>query len=223
VTLKTVVERGFERSPSPALARELRDQREQLVSTLTTIMCSRSHQDAIAERSYWHPNGFAKFVLDSKPRAGEVRLHVWPQHPHDEDVHGHAWAYESIVLAGELAEIAYREAEPNNGQAMWRHWYRRVGRRQFAFGGSSLVHLRAVSGPQLHAVGDRSGGSYDHIHRFFASKTPAATLVCVGPLVTPSSTVYRLTAEPPPITTPRPTTSEDVRQWIEHVAQAVAT
>jgi hypothetical protein len=223
VTLNSVVEKGFERAPSHALARELRDQREQLAGTLAAILGSRSLQVAIAGRSYWHPNGFAKFVLNRWPRAGELRLHVWPEHPHAENIHGHAWDYESIVLAGELTEIAYREGEPGEGQAMWRHSYSRVRRRRFAFGDASLVHLRAVGGPQLHAVGDRSGRSHDHIHRFYASITPAATLLRVGPPVTPSSSVYRLTAEPPPITTPRPTTSTDVRHWIERVAQLVAT
>jgi hypothetical protein len=48
--------------------------------------------------------------------------------------------------------------------------------------------------------------------------TPAVTLLRVGRDVTWSSAVYRQTAEPPPIRIPRPTTIEDVRQWIGYVA-----
>jgi hypothetical protein len=58
-------------------------------------------------------------------------------------------------------------------------------------------------------------------HRFFASKTPAATLLRVGPIVRRFSYVYRPTAERPQVVAPRPTTRDDVREWIGYLATVV--
>jgi hypothetical protein len=221
VTVNSLVDRAFERSPSPPLVRQLRDQRDQLVGTLTEILGSPSWQEAIAGRSYWHPNGFAKLVLADDPRAGQVRLHVWPDLPDGDDIHGHAWAYESIVLAGELTERLYRESASCEGRDMWRHRYRGIGQRHFAFVDPTPVRLAEHGGRRVHAVGGVSGGRPDHIHRFSASKAPAATLLRVGPIVRRSSYVYRPTAEPPQVVAPRATTRDDVREWIGYMATVV--
>jgi hypothetical protein len=221
VTVDSVVDRAFERSPSQVLARELRDQRDQLVGTLTAILGSRSRQEAIAGRSYWHPNGFAKLVLAEDPHEGQVRLHVWPDLPDDDDIHGHAWAYESTTVDGELTEIAYRESPSGGGLPMWRHSYAQVGHRCFAFVDPTPVGLTEHGGRRVHAIGGVSGGGPDHTHRFFASKAPAATLLRVGPVVSRSSHVYRPTAEPPQVVAPRPTTRDDVREWIGYLAGVV--
>lgn len=219
MAVNSVVDGPFTRSQSSRLGRELGREHSDLGARLAGILGSRSQLEAIAERSYWHPNGFAKLVLDQRRFVGEVRLHIWPAHPHDEDIHGHSWTYESTVLAGELTEVAYREAVSGEGEAMWRHSYRRVRGRRFAFGTASPVHLATVDGRAVHAVGDRSGGTRHHVHRFYASMTPAVTLLRVGPSLTWTSSVYRHTAEPPPITTPRPTSSDELRQWLGFVAE----
>jgi hypothetical protein len=221
VNVNGVVDRAFELSRSPALAREVLDQRHRLVDTLTAISGSQSRQEEIAGRSYWHPNGFAKLVLADDPHAGQVRLHVWPDLPDDDDVHGHAWAYESTTVAGELTEMVYRGSRSGEGSQMWRHSYGGVGHRRFAFGDPTPVRLAEHGGRRVHAVGDVSGGWPDHIHRFYASKAPAATLLRVGPIVRRSSYVYRPTAEPPQVVAPRPTTRDDVREWINYLATMV--
>lgn len=220
MAVNNVVPPSIERLPAPALQRDLIDQRGRLAGALAAILASASMQDVIARRSYWHPNGFAKLVLDKRPRAGELRLHVWPHDHHDDDIHGHAWAYESIVVAGELTEVAYVEAAPGEGQEMSRHSYWRVRGRQFAFDNVAQVHLSAL-GKQILGIGDLSGGTPHHVHRFYASRTPAVTLLRVGPSLAPTSAVYRETPDPPPITTPRPTTSADVRGLIDRVAQLI--
>lgn len=214
----SVVDRAVERSPSPALAREVRDQRDQLVGTLTAILDSPSRQDAIAGRSYWHPNGFAKLVLADDPATGQLRLHVWTNVADDDDIHDHAWAYESTTLAGELSEIVYQKAPRGTGLQVWRHSYDRVGHRRFAMVDPTPVGLAESDWRRAYAVGDVSGGGPDHIHRFFASKAPAATLLRVGPILRRSSYVYRTAAEPPQVVAPRPTTRDDVREWIGYLA-----
>jgi hypothetical protein len=221
VTVNCVVDLAFDISRLPALARELRDQREQLVGMLSTIMCSRSHQEAIAGRSYWHPNGFAKLVLADHPLMGQVRLHIWPDMPADDDIHDHAWEYVSTTVAGELTEIVYHESLSGEGWQVWRHTYDRVGHRRFALVDPTPVRLAEPAEPRVHAVGGVSGGRPDYIHRFFASKAPAATLLRVGPIVRRSSYVYRPTADPPQVVAPRPTTRDDVREWIGYLATVV--
>jgi hypothetical protein len=218
VTVDSVVE--FERS-SPVSASELHDQRVQLFGTLTTILDTSSLQCAIAARSYWHPNGFAKLVLADHPQTGQVRLHVWPEVPADHDIHGHAWDYKSTTVTGELIEVTYREARDGEGWPMWRHSYSGVGNRRFSFGDPTPVRIAESGETLVHSAGSDSGGRPDHVHRFFASKAPAATLIRVGPVLRRSSSVYRPTAEPPQIVAPRPTTRDDVREWIGYLATVV--
>jgi hypothetical protein len=221
VKVEGVIDRTFERSPSPALAHDLRDQRHRLADTLTAILGSPSQQEAIAGRSYWHPNGFAKLVLADDPPTGQVRLHVWPDLPDGDDIHGHAWEYESTTVAGEQTEIVYHESLPGEGRQVWRHSYDRTGHRRFNLVDPTPVRLAEDGVRRVRAVGDVSRGWPGHIHRFFASKAPAATLLRVGPIVRRSSYVYRPTAEPPQVVAPRPTTRDDVCEWIGYLATVV--
>jgi hypothetical protein len=218
VKVRSVGDRTFDRALSPSLARELHDERRRLADTLTAISGSPSSQEEISRRSYWHPNGFAKLVLAHDPLMGQVRLHIWPDMLAEGDIHDHAWDYKSTTLAGEVTEIVYHESVSREGSPAWRHTYDRVGHRRFAFVDPTAVRLAESADPHVHGVGEVSGGRPDHIHRFFASKAPAATLLRVGPIVRRVSYVYRATAEPPHVVAPRPTTLDDVREWIGYVA-----
>jgi hypothetical protein len=68
----------------------------------------------VAQRSYWHPNRFAKLVLQAG-REHKVRLHVWPAGSHrlgESNPHGHRWNFASTVLCGEgLQDTHFVEAE----------------------------------------------------------------------------------------------------------------
>jgi hypothetical protein len=208
-------------SRSPELASEACELRSELADRLAAIVASPSRREAIADRSYWHPNGFAKFVLDDDPRRGQLRLHVWPKVPAADDIHGHAWFYESIVLTGELCEITYREAPQDGGRLMWRHSYGQVDHRRFAFVNPHPVHLAQRGGPVVRRAGEASGGSPDHIHRFIPSRAPAATMLRVGPVVKPSSPVYRPTAERSQMLAPQPTTPSEVGEWVAYLAASI--
>jgi hypothetical protein len=222
VAIETVVASRTSRHISlPNLANEVHLLRIGLADRLATIIRSRSLQEDVAGRSYWHPNGFAKLVVDHNPHHGQVRLHVWPEVPTMDDIHGHAWYYASIVLAGELSEVTYREVGQLEGQPMWRHSYGGVGNRQFTFIDPHPVNLVDVTEPVVRRAEDVSGGSPSHIHRFVASQAPAATLLRVGPVLRRSSHVYRLTAEPPQIVAPRPTTPTEVREWAIYIAASI--
>ncbi|MGD9956471.1 MAG: hypothetical protein AB7V23_10420 [Candidatus Nanopelagicales bacterium] len=68
---------------------------------------------AVAEHSYWHPNGFAKLVLHTAPRA-RLRLHVWPagrDRRGETNPHGHRWHFASTPLCGDgLRSTEYKES-----------------------------------------------------------------------------------------------------------------
>jgi hypothetical protein len=117
---------------SLGLARELTERRAGLAAVSGRICGSRSLQQAVAGRSYWHPNGFIKLVIEERAGWGQLRLHVWPSAQADDDVHDHAWQYESVVVDGDVREVRYREAAGDDvGDEMWRHSYGMTGHRRF--------------------------------------------------------------------------------------------
>lgn len=203
------------------LTSELDQLREGLPTRLDGICRSRSEREAIAERSYWHPNGFVKLVIDDDPGAGQLRFHVWPREVDDDDIHAHAWCYASVVLEGELREVVYREAPLGEGAAWWRHSYGQTGHRRFAFVDPEQVGLVPQGEPTIRRAGARHGGPPHHIHRFGAAAAPAVTLLRVGPILRRSSPVYRAEPEPLPVMTPRPTSLSDVTQWVGHIREVI--
>ena len=217
MTVNSVVDvQGASARTSFDLSKEVCDRRVGLAARLEAIGRSRSELEAIAGRSYWHPNGFAKLVLDDDRDRGQLRLHVWPERPDEDDPHGHAWHYRSVVVGGELTEITYTERTGGAGLPMWRHSYGQVAHRRFTLTGAVPVRLVESGPPVEHRPGDASGGSPSHIHRFFASVAPAVTMLRVGPVLAPSSIVYRTTPEPRQALAPRPTSLADVAQWVDH-------
>lgn len=71
------------------------------------------HAAAVAARSYWHHNGFAKLVLHAESNF-RIRLHIWPAGEHrlgETNPHGHRWNFASEVLCGDGLETEdYRES-----------------------------------------------------------------------------------------------------------------
>jgi hypothetical protein len=219
VAVNSVVDDGVLSSAgrSPVLSREVIDTRAGLAAVAGRICRSRSLQEAVAGCSYWHPNGFIKLVIEERPGWGQLRLHVWPTARADDDVHDHAWQYESVVVGGDVREVRYREVADEVGNEMWRHSYGMTGHRRFTL--RDPVPVRVVKEPHSHDfhTGDRSGGAPGHVHRFFAVTAPTVTLLRVGPILTPFSHVYRTESAPQPALVPRPTSRADVAEWVDHV------
>jgi hypothetical protein len=183
---------------------------------------SRSLRDEIADRSYWHPNGFVKLVLEQHRHEGQLRLHVWPARPEAEDIHGHGWSYASVVVGGAVSETPYAETDSGAGTPMWRHTYGQTGHRRFAMADTVPVRMVQSGAARVLRAGDLAGGAPQHVHRFFAVEAPAATMLRVGPVVQRHSYVYRDDAVPPQIVEPRPTTRSDVAEWLAVVGEMVA-
>ncbi|GLZ34831.1 hypothetical protein Lesp02_70180 [Lentzea sp. NBRC 105346] len=145
---------------------------------------------AVASRSYWHPNGFAKIVLDPAQR---VRLHVWPESnaPRlgESNPHSHRWDFASTVLTGEgLHTVEY--AESSGGMSYHRYHYGADPNDRARLVADAPVELTAVRSPFI-----RRGQIYTCDTSVIHTVRPAgdaltATLVLQGPQKTSTTAVY---------------------------------
>jgi hypothetical protein len=144
----------------------------------------------VARQSYWHPNGFAKLVLQAGPDH-KVRLHVWPAGSHrlgESNPHGHRWNFASTVLCGDgLQDTHYTEGEPGV----------RYERYQYTGGNvaGALTHVRTVrlaeSGTHVRQLGDRYELDTSVVHTVQPLGTALlATLVVQGAACVESTPVY---------------------------------
>lgn len=174
---------------------------------------------AIANRSYWHANGFAKLVLHVG--AGfRLRLHAWPpgqDRRGESNPHGHRWRFASTVLCGEgLRATHYAEAA--GGMSYVRYLYgggRDVGMLSPA--GNATLVTTDVADVRAH---DRYAVTTDTVHTVDPLGTSlVATLVVQGAPRVESTVVYCAPgqdADQPG----RPIRPEDVRQLLRAVVVA---
>lgn len=175
----------------------LLDDRPRLHAALRTAAEDPDRAAAVAARSYWHPNGFAKIVL----RAAEprVRLHLWPPGSRGEtNPHSHRWDFASAVLAGDGLTVT-EHAEGAIGDAWFvRHSYggEAVSARSVAASGAALepsgrVRLEPVRryrvAPLQRYLTDVS---VVHTVEPLGSRV-VATLLVQGPHRSASTVVYR--------------------------------
>ncbi len=94
-------------------AEALRDDPDQLHTSLTALLRDGARLADVAARSYVHPNGFAKVVMHVGGGYG-IRLHVWRREHRtradDANPHGHRGEFASWVVAGTLHETTFIEA-----------------------------------------------------------------------------------------------------------------
>jgi hypothetical protein len=186
----------------------------QIPARLDAIMRSQSSRDAVAERSYWHPNGFLKLVLEGASGAPQLRLHVWTTPRGEDDIHDHAWAYRSLVLAGAVREVRYADVDPGPDTAeLWRHSYRPTGGGRFHLDAPQRVSLR-VRQTRILTPGVLARGGAECIHRFSAIMFPAVTLLAVGRPVRCWSSVFRLAPVIDLTLKPVPATPDEVATWV---------
>lgn len=129
-------------------ARQLRDGPSPLRKTLTALLADRQRLAEIAEKSYFHPNGFAKVVLHADEHHG-IRLHVWPAERDPQagetDPHGHRWDFASWIVAGTLRETTFTQ-DPL-GEVYHRHSYHGVdgGRPDLRVAGTAVLRREEVN------------------------------------------------------------------------------
>jgi hypothetical protein len=144
----------------------------------------------VAERSYWHHNGFAKLVLHAEPDF-RVRLHVWPAGPDrlgEVNPHGHRWDFASSVLCGAgLRSTTYGESV--TGRSFVRHDYVGNGRQARLVPGCNIgLAVRDCTDVGTH---DRYVVTTETVHTIDPLGTSiVATLVVQGPPLLTSTPVY---------------------------------
>jgi hypothetical protein len=185
--------------PAPADVQHLTDaarhaagRLDQLASWLDGLRHDGAALRTVAERSYWHPNGFAKLVLHTDVDH-KIRLHVWPAGKDrlgESNPHSHRWPFASTVVAGGgLCMVEYVEAATGRRYERYRYGGDPTNRAALVADGDARLARRAG----LH---NRLGGVYscdtDVVHTVApVGHALTATLVVQGPQRTRSTVVYR--------------------------------
>jgi hypothetical protein len=169
-------------------------------SHLAALRACPKRLHEVAQRSYWHSNGFAKIKLIG---AGEswCRLHVWPHNSNprgDVNPHGHRWEFASWIAAGAgLIEKHFEHAEATDAGASpyERCDYTLVGR---------LRVLRSRGKAWLRVKSTRmlpKGAVYLCTRAVLHTVVPigvgfVTTIVLQGPQISNSADVYRRAGRP---------------------------
>jgi hypothetical protein len=203
-------------------ARFLADQPAMVVSWLAELGENADTVRELAERSYWHPNGFAKLVLHvNRSPQFRIRLHVWPVVPGapllgESNPHSHRWDFASTVLAGGgLHMVEYVESE-SAGKAFDRYRYGADPNDRATLLLDGAARLKRIAAPHV-----RYGEIYSCDVRVVHIVAPieegmTATVVVQGPHASPSTVVYcepgRDTDQPN-----QPMSELDFRLLVKHV------
>ena len=183
----------------------------------------------ITQRSYWHPNGFAKLVLHESDEKEQdqflIRLHVWPatqgDHLGESNPHSHRWDFASTILLGEgMSTTEFTECD-NCGSPYNRYRYGTVSTDKAALkndgqpvmltGIPSLVIKRG----QIY----QCDTSVAHTVQPLGSDL-TATIILRGPHRSSSTTVYRkpeLSTDQPN----RPISEDEVREILDEVITGI--
>jgi hypothetical protein len=153
-------------------------------SCLAQIIGDGAQLADVAGRSVWHPNGFAKIVLLSRPLY-KIRLHIWPNSPGSrigirENIHNHRWDFATILLAGGYCHQEFRPAA--SGENFYAYMYHSsddLG--SYPLDPRGTQALRRVFDAHL-SQGSRYTISSEVLHRVVPEPgQPAVSLVLEGP------------------------------------------
>ncbi len=82
-------------------------------SLLLELLSNNNNLKRVANRSYWHGNGFLKIVL--LDFHYKLRLHIWfPNNPCEENIHSHRWGFISQILIGTLNSELWQDLPHNS-------------------------------------------------------------------------------------------------------------
>jgi len=182
------------------------------VLQVLAVYAQRAKWRGFASQPYWHPNGFAKFVVYDDARVPlRLRLHVWAGEDSrvlqdGQNVHGHRWNFGSAVIAGSGLRIDEYVLNDREGQP-----YRSFAYQPQRQGGTadavSLVtsSLEPVGDVLVEhavryalAIHDTYVCDITRLHTVHSLSTNlVATLIVQGPAVLSTAPVYRRSGLPP--------------------------
>ena len=177
------------------VAHQLRGRPDLLRAHLRFVLAHPGRLSKVADRSYWHVNGFAKIRLLVRDEFC-VRLHVWPagfNRLGDTEPHSHRWDFASWVAVGDgLAETYWVETDESHRLATT-HFEYRYGRDS----GAAFLRARRIVQLRPEWWWSRIGGTvYGCPNEVVHTVVPIgddllATVVFQGPTRADSTTVYR--------------------------------
>jgi hypothetical protein len=189
---------GQQVEPISAAAEVLAAHQDAVAEYFQSILAQPEVMAAIAQRSYWHNNGFAKLILHKNDLGYCIRLHAWLDFAavveRAGNVHNHRWDFASVNLSG--AGLVSRNFLPGaTGERYHAFSYDRRA-TNFIFRPLGTVEL----GDQGESVVER-GEVYicrtDQLHIVRPMPGPQMfTLVVQGPATLPAATVYSRFQQP---------------------------
>lgn len=209
-----------------AAAAEIRDNRHSFVSWLDSLSQDEDAVRAAARRSYWHPNGFAKLVLQTSAEPEfRIRLHIWPESDEpsegESNPHSHRWDFASTVLVGEGMHMVEYQETAEGGKPFRRFRYGTDPADPAALVSDGEVRLKRVRPPHVwHGEVYSCDTSIVHTVRPVGAGL-TATVVVQGPRRTPTTVVYCAPGESDDQPN-RPLSESDFQLLVKRVLAAVA-
>lgn len=195
---------SFFRGSGPVTWSRLGDELASNFSEVHSYLANSCESDdflsKVADRSYWHTNGFAKLILHEAPnRDYRVRLHAWLENgttnTTEANIHNHRWDFASLLITG--AGMMVRDFEVDRrGQQYHAFTYTRDER-----GSSVLTPIEITQLRQTRFRVIRPGESYvcstTDVH--VTTPLPGArcfSLIVQGRPQVSAATVYSRSAQP---------------------------
>lgn len=176
-----------------------------LSSLLGELSSSRVLVDEIAEGSHWHPNGFGKIALITRPRY-KLRLNVWHE-PSDpawdvrEDIHSHRRDFATVLLAGSYRHQEFQVSD--EGAEFYAYAYQTAqDYSSYSLSPVGVRRLRCVFDARL-SQGSTYSIASELVHRVIPDPvSPPVSLVLDGPLKPSGAEVFTLDAISQAVTAP---------------------
>lgn len=156
------------------------------------ILSSEKNLQYIAERSYFHGNGFLKIVL--LDNFYKIRLHIWFEGiSAEENIHSHRWDFASHILAGTLHSEIWQETQNMDDQVHHLDCYLYTAKTGFSPPKSKYIgkkYLIKLRDDQFYA-----GNTYfmykNNLHRIKANYSSfIATIICTLPTQTTDNLLF---------------------------------
>ena len=169
---------------------------QKVLAIIEETVTDKSHLRDLAERSYWHPNGFLKLRLRQLTDGTIIRVHRWREAPliktlaqSQLDIHTHRWKFKSYVADGHLriqefveqADIGeiYKKYEclPNNSGS---YTLRSLGNSRLMLSNNYQI-----------STGESYVTDLETLHMVVPNKFGATTVIHQGQAESSSSIIYR--------------------------------
>lgn len=162
----------------------------QLRRNCQSVLADDEALSRVADRSYSHPLGYEKIVLEHGADGARVRFHLWgkAESRSYSDIHDHYWDFRSLILFGAITFREYEVARQPRGP------YSRYRMRPIGNGAHVLCYEGLASLRQMRELCVCEGDQYelgDTVLHSAQCHGPTLTLVLQGPPKEKENTVFK--------------------------------